>query len=66
MAQGWGTGFKCQFFDRLDAQFRPSAIPMLRLEHIRKIYPTGEVLKDVNWEVKPEERVGVVGVNWAG
>jgi ATP-binding cassette subfamily F protein 3 len=26
---------------------------MLRLEHISKIYPTGEVLKDVNWEVKP-------------
>jgi len=22
---------------------------MLRLEHISKIYPTGEVLKDVNW-----------------
>ncbi|MFM1842967.1 MAG: transporter, partial [Cyanobacteriota bacterium] len=39
---------------------------MLRLEHIRKIYPTGEVLKDVNWEVKPEERVGLVGVNGAG
>ncbi|MFN5516318.1 MAG: ABC-F family ATP-binding cassette domain-containing protein [Cyanobacteriota bacterium] len=39
---------------------------MLRLEHIRKIYPTGEVLKDVTWEVKPEERVGLVGVNGAG
>ncbi|MGA1622893.1 MAG: ABC-F family ATP-binding cassette domain-containing protein [Synechocystis sp.] len=39
---------------------------MLRLEHIRKIYPTGEVLKDINWEVKPEERVGLVGVNGAG
>ena len=26
---------------------------MLRLEHISKIYPTGEVLKDINWEVKP-------------
>lgn len=25
---------------------------MLRLEHISKIYPTGEVLKDVTWEVK--------------
>jgi len=25
---------------------------MFRLEHIRKIYPTGEVLQDVNWEVK--------------
>ncbi len=39
---------------------------MLRLEHIRKIYPTGEVLKDVNWEVKAGERVGLVGVNGAG
>ncbi|MEB3224917.1 MAG: ABC-F family ATP-binding cassette domain-containing protein [Synechococcus sp.] len=39
---------------------------MLRLEHIRKIYPTGEVLKDINWEVKIGERVGLVGVNGAG
>lgn len=39
---------------------------MLRLEHIKKIYPTGEVLKDVNWEVKPGDRIGLVGVNGAG
>lgn len=39
---------------------------MLRLERISKIYPTGEVLKDVNWEVKPGDRVGLVGVNGAG
>ena len=39
---------------------------MLRLEHISKIYSTGEVLKDINWEVKPGERVGLVGVNGAG
>lgn len=39
---------------------------MLRLEHISKIYPTGEVLKDVNWEVKPSDRIGLVGVNGAG
>jgi ATP-binding cassette subfamily F protein 3 len=39
---------------------------MLRLERIRKIYPTGEVLKDVTWEVKTGERVGLVGVNGAG
>ena len=39
---------------------------MLRLEKISKIYPTGEVLKDVNWEVKPGERIGLVGVNGAG
>ncbi|MEM9153857.1 MAG: ABC-F family ATP-binding cassette domain-containing protein [Cyanobacteria bacterium P01_F01_bin.33] len=39
---------------------------MLRLERIGKIYPTGEVLKDVNWEVKPGDRLGLVGVNGAG
>jgi len=39
---------------------------MLRLEHISKIYPTGVVLKDVNWEVKPGDRIGLVGVNGAG
>jgi len=39
---------------------------MLRLEHVSKIYPTGEVLKDINWEVKPGDRIGLVGVNGAG
>jgi ATP-binding cassette subfamily F protein 3 len=39
---------------------------MLRLEHIKKIYPTGEVLRDVTWEVKPGDRIGLVGVNGAG
>ncbi|MBC8120941.1 MAG: ABC-F family ATP-binding cassette domain-containing protein [Gemmatimonadaceae bacterium] len=39
---------------------------MLRLERISKIYPTGEVLKDINWEVKPGDRIGLVGVNGAG
>jgi ATP-binding cassette, subfamily F, member 3 len=39
---------------------------MLRLSHISKIYSTGEVLKDVNWEVKPGDRIGLVGVNGAG
>lgn len=39
---------------------------MLRLEHVSKIYPTGEVLRDVNWEVKPGDRIGLVGVNGAG
>ncbi len=39
---------------------------MLRLEHISKIYPTGEVLKDINWEVKLGDRIGLVGVNGAG
>ncbi|WP_448561188.1 ribosomal protection-like ABC-F family protein [Trichothermofontia sp.] len=39
---------------------------MLRLEHINKTYPTGEVLKDINWEVKPGDRIGLVGINGAG
>lgn len=39
---------------------------MLRLEHVSKMYSTGEVLKDVNWEVKPGDRIGLVGVNGAG
>ncbi|MGL5075048.1 MAG: ABC-F family ATP-binding cassette domain-containing protein, partial [Waterburya sp.] len=39
---------------------------MLRLENISKIYTTGEVLKNVTWEVKPGEKVGLVGVNGAG
>jgi ATP-binding cassette, subfamily F, member 3 len=39
---------------------------MLRLENICKIYPTGEVLKDVTWEVKTGDRIGLVGVNGAG
>ncbi|MEM9804741.1 MAG: ABC-F family ATP-binding cassette domain-containing protein [Cyanobacteria bacterium P01_D01_bin.56] len=39
---------------------------MLRLENIGKVYPTGEVLRDVTWEVKPGNRIGLVGVNGAG
>jgi ATP-binding cassette subfamily F protein 3 len=39
---------------------------VLRLERIQKIYPTGQVLRDVSWEVKPGDRVGLVGVNGAG
>ncbi|MDA0259031.1 MAG: ATP-binding cassette domain-containing protein, partial [Cyanobacteria bacterium] len=39
---------------------------MLRLENVSKIYPTGEVLRNVTWEVKPGDRIGLVGVNGAG
>ena len=39
---------------------------MLRLEKISKIYPTGEVLKDVSWDIKNGERIGLVGVNGSG
>ena len=44
----------------------PTPHPVLRLERIGKIYPTGEVLRDVTWEVKVGDRIGVVGVNGAG
>ncbi len=39
---------------------------MLRLEQIGKIYPSGEVLRDITWEIKPGDRIGLVGVNGAG
>jgi ATP-binding cassette subfamily F protein 3 len=39
---------------------------LLRLEQVSKIYPTGEVLRNVTWEVKPGDRIGLVGVNGAG
>lgn len=38
---------------------------MLRLENISKIYPTGEVLKDVTWKVKSGDCIGLVGANGA-
>lgn len=39
---------------------------MLRLDRISKVYPNGEPLKDVSWEVKPGERLGLVGANGTG
>ena len=45
---------------------QPPASPVLRLERIGKIYPAGEVLRDVTWEVKAGDRIGLVGVNGAG
>ena len=44
----------------------PTPHPVLRLERIGKIYTTGEVLRDVTWEVKVGDRIGLVGVNGAG
>ena len=40
--------------------------PVLRLERISKIYPTSEVLREVTWEVKTSDRIGLVGANGAG
>ena len=44
----------------------PCLHSVLRLERVGKIYPTGEVLRDMTWEVKPGDRIGLVGVNGAG
>ncbi|KAJ7567134.1 hypothetical protein O6H91_02G133200 [Diphasiastrum complanatum] len=38
----------------------------VRLEHVSKTFKNAPVLKDVNWEVKKGERVGLVGINGAG
>ena len=39
---------------------------MLRLENITKIYSTDLVLKNINWEIKKGERIGLIGANGAG
>ena len=39
---------------------------MIRFEGITKIYSTDIVLKNVNWEIKKGERIGLVGSNGAG
>lgn len=38
----------------------------VKLEHISKSFKGATVLKDVSWEVKKGERIGLVGVNGAG
>ncbi len=39
---------------------------MIRFEDVSKIYSTDVVLKNINWEVKKGEKVGLVGSNGAG
>tara|TARA_Y100001933_G_scaffold265220_1_gene337265 strand:- start:2862 stop:4472 length:1611 start_codon:yes stop_codon:yes gene_type:complete len=39
---------------------------VIRLENISKIYSTDYVLKDINWEIKKGEKIGLVGSNGAG
>ena len=39
---------------------------MIRFEGISKIYSTDIVLKNINWEIKKGEKVGLVGSNGAG
>ncbi len=39
---------------------------MIRFERVSKIYSTDVVLKNINWEIKKGEKVGLVGSNGAG
>jgi len=39
---------------------------VIRLDGISKIYSTDLVLKDINWEIKKGEKIGLVGSNGAG
>ena len=39
---------------------------MIRLEEISKIYATDIVLKNISWEIKKGEKIGLVGSNGAG
>ena len=39
---------------------------MIRFENISKIYSTDVVLKNINWEIKKGEKIGLVGSNGAG
>ena len=39
---------------------------MLRLENITKIFATDLVLKNINWEIKKGEKIGLIGANGAG
>jgi len=39
---------------------------VIRFENVSKIYSTDIVLKNINWEIKKGEKVGLVGSNGAG
>jgi len=39
---------------------------VIRFEGVTKIYSTDVVLKNINWEIKKGEKVGLVGANGAG
>ena len=39
---------------------------MIRFDNVSKIYSTDVVLKDINWEIRRGEKIGLVGSNGAG
>ena len=39
---------------------------MLQLQNISKVFPQGEPLRDVSWELKTGDRIGLVGANGTG
>ena len=39
---------------------------MLRFDNVSKIYSTDIVLKNINWEIRKGEKIGLVGSNGAG
>ncbi len=39
---------------------------MIRFENVSKIYSTDVVLKNINWEIRKGEKIGLVGSNGAG
>ena len=39
---------------------------MIRFDNVSKIYSTDIVLKNINWEIKRGEKIGLVGSNGAG
>ena len=39
---------------------------MIRFDNVSKIYSTDVVLKNINWEIKQGEKIGLVGSNGAG
>ena len=39
---------------------------MIRFDNVSKIYSTDVVLKNINWEIRKGEKIGLVGCNGAG
>ena len=39
---------------------------MIRFDNVSKIYSTDVVLKNINWEIRKGDKVGLVGSNGAG